>query len=69
MRHVIVECVVEIFAPLCNASFLPLLLGVRPVKCGELSSCGLSLWREIISHGELQNRNMIVRRCPARAAR
>jgi hypothetical protein len=36
MRHVIVECLVEIFAPLCNPSFLPLVLGVRPVKCGEL---------------------------------
>jgi hypothetical protein len=41
MRHVIVECLVEIFAPLCNPSFLPLVLGVRPVKCGELRLCGL----------------------------
>jgi hypothetical protein len=41
MRRVIVECLVEIFAPLCNPSFLPLVLGVRSVKCGKLRLCGL----------------------------
>jgi len=47
MRHVIVECLVEIFAPLCNPSFLLLVLCVRPVKCGKLRlrglCCGVSL--------------------------